>query len=200
MENGLSFAGPRALRISRFNQVEQVTITQPSWVFGYGSLIWKQDFPYLESRPGKIMGWARRFWQGSHNHRGLDHDPGRVVTLVAAPGEHCYGRVFLIEPGVFEHLDQREKNGYERIAVEFTFESGGVNGIVYRASENNAAFLGSASPVEMAAQINRRVGLSKNWIKKAGYEGKQSFDQQPAKRVFDRYPFRVSLYLSLCRS
>ncbi len=65
---------------------------------------------------------------------------------------------------MFEHLDHREKNGYERIAVEITFESGGVNGIVkgivYRASESNAAFLGSASPAEMAAQINRCAGPS----------------------------------------
>ena len=87
-----------------------MTITQPTWVLGYGSLIWKQDFPYLESRPGRITGWVRRFWQGSHDHRGLDHDPGRVVTLVAAPGEHCDGRTFLVEPEVFEHLDHREKD------------------------------------------------------------------------------------------
>ena len=100
-----------------------MTITQPTWVFGYGSLIWKQDFPYLEARPGRITGWARRFWQGSHDHRGLEHDPGRVVTLVAAPGEHCDGRAFLVEPEVFEHLDHREKNGYERIAVEIAFGS-----------------------------------------------------------------------------
>ena len=137
-----------------------MTITQPSWVFGYGSLIWKQDFPYLESRPGRITGWARRFWQGSHDHRGLEHDPGRVVTLVAAPGEPCFGRAFLVEPEVFEHLDHREKNGYERIAVEITFESDSVNGIVYRASESNPAYLGPAPVAEMAAQINRCVGPS----------------------------------------
>ena len=134
--------------------------TQPTWVFGYGSLIWKQDFPYLEARPGRITGWARRFWQGSHDHRGLEHDPGRVVTLVAADGEHCDGRAFLVEPEVFEHLDHREKNGYERIAVEILMESGDINGVVYRASESNEAFLGPAPLEEMAAQINRCVGPS----------------------------------------
>ena len=134
--------------------------TQPTWVFGYGSLIWKQDFPYIEARPGRITGWARRFWQGSHDHRGTEEDPGRVVTLVAADGEHCDGRAFLVEPEVFEHLDHREKNGYERIAVEILMESGDVNGVVYRASESNVAFLGPAPLEEMAAQINRCVGPS----------------------------------------
>ena len=82
------------------------------------------------------------------------------MTLVAAPGEHCDGRAFLVEPEVFEHLDHREKNGYERIAVEIGFESESVNGVVYRASESNKAFLGPAPLEEMAAQINRCVGPS----------------------------------------
>jgi cation transport regulator ChaC len=93
-------------------------MTDPTWVFGYGSLIWRQDFPYIDARPGYIDGWARRFWQGSHDHRGVQSDPGRVVTLVDAPGERCYGRAFLIEPDVFEHLDDREINGYERNRIE----------------------------------------------------------------------------------
>lgn len=137
-----------------------MAIDEPTWVFGYGSLIWKQDFPYLEARPGRISGWQRRFWQGSHDHRGLAHDPGRVVTLVAAPGSVCDGRAFLVEPGVFGHLDHREKNGYERVPVDIRFDSGSAAGVVYRAAEDNPAFLGPAPLREMAAQINRCAGPS----------------------------------------
>ena len=135
-------------------------IDAPTWVFGYGSLIWKQDFPYLEARDGSITGWARRFWQGSHDHRGLEHDPGRVVTLVPAPGEVCHGRAFLVEPEVFEHLDHREKNGYERRSVEIQFPDRRQAGVVYFAAEGNPAWLGPAPLAELAAQIRRCAGPS----------------------------------------
>jgi cation transport regulator ChaC len=134
--------------------------TRPTWVFGYGSLIWKQDFPFLEARPASIDGWARRFWQGSHDHRGVEQDPGRVVTLIPEPGSRCAGRAFLVEPEVFDHLDHREKNGYERVGVEIQFDDGPAQGVVYHATQDNFAFLGPAQPGEMAAQINRCAGPS----------------------------------------
>ncbi len=135
---------------------------RPTWVFGYGSLIWRQDFPFLESRQARITNWARRFWQGSHDHRGVPHDPGRVVTLIEAPGKTCEGRAFLVESEALGHLDHREKNGYERLEVVIEFDTGQVDGLVYRAAHDNAAFLGPAPMRDMAAQISRCSGPSGN--------------------------------------
>jgi cation transport protein ChaC len=135
-------------------------MTDPTWMFGYGSLIWRQDFPYIVARRAYIDGWTRRFWQGSHDHRGVQSDPGRVVTLVDAPGERCQGRAFLIEPDVFEHLDDREINGYERNRIEIHFDDGQELAVVYRAAVNNFAYLGDAPVDEMVTQIKRCAGRS----------------------------------------
>ncbi len=131
------------------------------WLFGYGSLIWKADFPFLERRPASIAGWSRRFWQGSHDHRGTETAPGRVVTLVADAGAVCHGMAYLVTPEEFAHLDHREKNGYLRLATEIVFEDGGAaEGLVYIATHENAAFLGPASESEIARQIAGARGPS----------------------------------------
>ena len=68
------------------------------WLFGYGSLIFKPDFPFLAQRTAYIGGWIRRFWQGSHDRRGTEAAPGRVVTLVPQPDAVCHGMAFLVTP------------------------------------------------------------------------------------------------------
>jgi cation transport regulator ChaC len=131
------------------------------WLFGYGSLIYKADFPFLERRPAHISGWTRRFWQGSHDHRGTEAAPGRVVTLVAEEGAVCHGMAYLVTPEEFAHLDHREKNGYLRLATEIRFEDGSsALGLVYIATHENAAFLGPASERAIAQQIAQARGPS----------------------------------------
>ncbi|TWI66454.1 cation transport regulator ChaC [Pseudoduganella lurida] len=131
------------------------------WLFGYGSLIWKADFPFLERRPASIAGWVRRFWQGSHDHRGTPEAPGRVVTLVPQEGATCHGMAYLVTPEEFAHLDHREKNGYLRVPIDIVFDGGGsVLGLVYIARQDNAAFLGAAPERDIARQIATAHGPS----------------------------------------
>lgn len=131
------------------------------WLFGYGSLIFKADFDYIEARPARIRDWQRRFWQGSHDHRGTPDAPGRVTTLVEAPGETCTGLAYRVTPDVFDHLDVREKNGYLRFFTDMTLDDGShADGLVYIATEDNAAWLGPAPPDEIARHIDAAHGPS----------------------------------------
>ncbi len=132
------------------------------WVFGYGSLIYKVDFPVLERAIATIEGWERRFWQGSHDHRGTPDAPGRVLTLVPSPGAICRGVAWRVEHSVYEHLDHREKNGYARHRVEMRLEGKvePVEGTFYVAEKNNPAFLGPEPAEAMARHIASSSGPS----------------------------------------
>ena len=131
------------------------------WLFGYGSLIYLVDFPHLESRPASISGWSRRFWQGSHDHRGTEENPGRVVTLIEEAGAVCGGVAYLVEAPVFRQLDQREKNGYLRVATAMTFYDGAqATGLTYIATPDNEAYLGEADEYEIARHICGAAGPS----------------------------------------
>lgn len=145
--------------------VTETTSMSGRWLFGYGSLIWRPDIAFGDRRVARVRGWKRRFWQGSHDHRGVPHAPGRVVTLVPDPGESCEGMAYLIEDSVagttFAGLDHREKNGYERHDLQLEFRDGGAcDGVVYVAPIGNHAFLGPAPDAEMIEQIRHSAGPS----------------------------------------
>lgn len=145
-------------QMTHFNDHEAI------WLFGYGSLIWKADFSFLESRPAHIIGWERRFWQGSHDHRGTPQAPGRVATLTERPGAVCHGMAYRITQDVLGPLDVREKNGYLRVVTPLHFddveEEENREGLVYLAGEDNAAFLGPAPDTAIARQIAESHGPS----------------------------------------
>ncbi len=84
------------------------------WVFGYGSLMWRPGFSYLECRPGLLRGYHRSFCVYSHHYRGTPDHPGLVLGL--ARGGSCRGVAFRVaaadEHAVRSYLNERELVSY----------------------------------------------------------------------------------------
>ncbi|KDO21136.1 hypothetical protein SPRG_12917 [Saprolegnia parasitica CBS 223.65] len=149
------------------------------WIFGYGSIVWKTDFPVEDTMFGYVDGWHRRFWQGSPDHRGVPGALGRVVTLIkdadmapfASLDRHAsrcaptWGRIYKVPadevPEILAQLDHREKAGYDRAEVDVHCTDGVVrSALVFIATPDNSDFLGPAPLDIMAHEIRTRVGPS----------------------------------------
>lgn len=98
-------------------------------IFGYGSLLWKQEFEFTAEYNAYVRGFDRVFYQGSRDHRGTPEDPGRVVTLLPSePEARVDGRAYQLptDPTVVKkilnYLDARE-SGYDRHEIDlFDFD------------------------------------------------------------------------------
>lgn len=81
------------------------------WVFAYGSLMWRPDFPFVEARPARLAGYHRSFCIVSRHYRGTDEHPGLVLGLDR--GGVCIGRAFRVAPeqarSVLAYLRHREQ-------------------------------------------------------------------------------------------
>lgn len=80
------------------------------WVFGYGSLMWRTGFDYIERRQAKLIGAHRSLCVYSQNHRGTPERPGLVLGLDR--GGSCRGVAFLVEAknakSTLAYLQERE--------------------------------------------------------------------------------------------
>ncbi|XP_017045706.1 putative glutathione-specific gamma-glutamylcyclotransferase 2 [Drosophila ficusphila] len=174
-ENPGEFSMLRSFEAEASNQLEPPSATDEDvWIFGYGSLVWKADFPYIDRRRGFIFGFKRRFYQHSIDHRGIPERPGRVVTLL--PGDPAEDRVYGVayriaasqKSAVLNHLDYREKNGYERCSLEFHTYPNTTAGneepiqvIMYVATQANDSYAGNVWQVPcIAKQIFSSAGPS----------------------------------------
>lgn len=72
------------------------TLPEPSWVFGYGSLIWNPGFAYRRAHLARLHGYRRAFCIRSARYRGTPQEPGIVLGL--ARGGSCIGMAFELDP------------------------------------------------------------------------------------------------------
>lgn len=145
------------------------------WVFGYGSLMWRTGFDYVERRTARLDGYRRAFHLESVRYRGTEENPGLVVGLDWAPGANCTGVAFRIRAGradeVWAYLADRElvTRSYFEISAPVTLidEGSGGNGrsrggrvdaICYVLDRTHPQYAGSLTLAEQAERIRAARG------------------------------------------
>src|SRR2546421_13022372 len=85
--------------------------TADLWVFGYGSLIWRPGFEFIERVPARLIGEHRALCVYSFVHRGTPEKPGLVLGLDR--GGACRGVAFRVaekdSAATIAHLRAREQ-------------------------------------------------------------------------------------------
>ncbi|MBY8974591.1 gamma-glutamylcyclotransferase [Rhodobacteraceae bacterium NNCM2] len=140
------------------------------WVFGYGSLMWKTGFDYLERRTARLENYERAFALTSIRYRGTEEQPGLVVGLDWKPGRSCTGVAFRVCASVAsevrDYLSDRElvTRSYFEICTPVTLLDDGprrgetVDAICYVLDRTHEQYAGGISPQEQARRIRLAVG------------------------------------------
>ena len=81
------------------------------WVFGYGSLMWRPGFEFIEQVPARLIGEHRALCVYSFDHRGTPEKPGLVLGLDR--GGACRGVAFRVAAkrrgDTIDYLRRREQ-------------------------------------------------------------------------------------------
>ena len=134
-------------------------------MFGYGSLMWRPGFRFIERASATLYGRRRAFCIYSVHHRGTYERPGLVLGL--APGGTTRGAAFRISPGdwakVYAYLLEREQPTETYIearrAVRLA-DGRRVEALVFLSDERHAQWAGALSPERQAELIAGAKGLS----------------------------------------
>ncbi len=135
------------------------------WVFGYGSLMWRPGFGFVERRSATLHGRRRAFCIYSVHHRGTYARPGLVLGL--APGGAVRGAAYRVEAPawdeVYAYLREREQpteTYFEAWAPVRLADKRRVRALVFLSDIKHAQWAGDLSLEQQARLIAGATGLS----------------------------------------
>jgi len=135
------------------------------WVFGYGSLMWRPGFDFLERGGAVLHGRRRAFCIYSVHHRGTYERPGLVLGL--APGGSVRGCAYRVAasawPDTYAYLLEREQptETYLESWAKVRLPSGeSVRTLVFLSDVHHPQWAGDLSLEAQARLIAGATGLS----------------------------------------
>ena len=135
------------------------------WVFGYGSLMWRPDFPFVERQAATLYGRRRAFCIYSVHHRGTSELPGLVLGL--ARGGAVRGAAYRVAepdwPQTYAYLREREQPTETYVEARRTLrlaDGRRVDALVFLSDEGHPQWAGALDLDRQAELIARATGLS----------------------------------------
>src|SRR5450755_3232014 len=144
------------------------------WVFGYGSLMWRPGFDFIEQVPARLIGEHRALCVYSFDHRGTPEKPGLVLGLDR--GGACRGIAFRVAAKLraetIEYLRGREQttNVYREVMRSVWLENEArerVSALAYVVDRGHVQYAGRltlAEQLRYVAQGHGRSGNNRDYV------------------------------------
>lgn len=133
------------------------------WIFGYGSLIWRPEFDFVERRAAKVHGWHRALKMWSRLNRGTPECPGLVFGMLS--GGSCRGMVFRVPQlharQVMINLWQREMSlgVYDPRWLDCQTPEGPVRALAFTLSRRSPSHAGVLPDAEYQRIFSEATGI-----------------------------------------
>jgi len=139
------------------------------WVFGYGSLMWRPGFEFIEKVPARLIGEHRALCVYSFVHRGTPENPGLVLGLDR--GGACRGIAYRVAEkhrrAIIAYLREREQvtSVYREVMRSVWLENEGrqrVSALAYVVDRGHVQYAGRLSLAEQLRHVQQGHGQSGN--------------------------------------
>ena len=137
------------------------------WVFGYGSLMWRPGFKFIEQVPARLIGEHRALCVYSFVHRGTPEKPGLVLGLDR--GGACRGIAFRVaekhRSATVAYLREREQvtSVYREVMRSVWLENEArqrVSALAYVVDRGHVQYAGRLSLAEQLRHVLQGHGQS----------------------------------------